>query len=137
MTLALIVWLVMTVLPSLKVLGCVILAASCIGLFIFGMMKAVDEVDGPWSWLTKQFKWAIPVMLLALFTPSKETAWYMVGAYATQTVVQSDTAKELASDSVDVLKSLIKKSKEYIDADQAKELDKAAQASPKLKQERT
>lgn len=117
MMLAFLVWLVMTVLPAVKGLGVFLFLASVLGL-IAGGLGAIDFGVGNCvlTFMRRNLKWAVPVMLLALFTPNKETTWYMVGAYATQTVVQSETGQQLAGDSLDVLKSLIKKSKEYIDS---------------------
>jgi hypothetical protein len=129
MMLALVVWLVMTALPAIKGIG-IAIAAICGVATVVGGITAIDygTDNTVLRNLRKNLKWAIPVMLLGVFTPNKETSWYMIGAYATQTVVQSETGKELASDSLGVLKSLIKKSKEYIDETDAKTLAPATKA---------
>lgn len=125
MTLALIVWLVMTALPGLADLG-IGLAFGFGVLLVVGGITAIDygSSNAILEWTKKHLKWAIPVMLLALFTPNKETAWYMVGAYAAQTVVQSDAAHELGADTYDLLKDLIKKSREFINSEQSEQINK-------------
>lgn len=124
MTLALIVWLVMTVFPLLSSLSEILLAVGIGWLVVFGFifMITYDEsyMTGIFEASKRKLKSKVWASLFALsfmcaLVPSKETSWYMVGAYATQTVVQSDTAKELASDGVDVLKSLMARAKAEIE----------------------
>lgn len=119
MILALIVWLVMTVFPLLSKLSVLltIVGVACVVVSLI-LVTFPDEDVSNGSKKIMRSGW-LKVTFLAAFlcalVPSKETSWYIVGAYATQTVVQSDTAKELAGDGVDVLKSLMKKAKTYID----------------------
>lgn len=123
MFLAMIVWLVMTVFPSIKVLGIIACGAAAFIAFC-SLLAYAEDSYGFLAFAKKTVKWLVAAILIAGITPSTETSWYMVGAYATQTIVQSETGKELASDSLDVLKSLIKKSKQYIDEADLKELPK-------------
>lgn len=116
MMLALIVWFVMTVFPVLKGLAIFGTIVAVVFTGVSGLYALIEDQFGPIKAVAKQLKWVVPVLLLLHMVPSEKTSWYMVGAYATQTIVQSETGKELAGDSLDVLKSLINKSKEYIDS---------------------
>lgn len=128
MLLALIVWLVMTALPAISFIA----VGVTTFVVIFGAIGAIRKYDlnspGMFDWWRKQLRWAIPLIILALFMPNEKTSWYMVGAYATQTVVQSETAKQFAGDGVDVLHSLMKKAKEKIDNYDAEDAPKEAKA---------
>lgn len=133
MFLAMIVWLVMTVFPALNTMAVfftVVVAVLTGGLLFFSLVTEGEWWEGTKP-LFKNLKWALPLVILLHLVPSEKTAWYMVGAYATQTVVQSEAGKELASDSLDVLKSLIKKSKQYIDEADLKDAPKAKDQQPK------
>lgn len=131
MILALIVWLVMTALPAIKVGGIIVSVAFAVSVFFTGFIAA-DSDDSSWlKAVWKQKWWVIPIFLLTLMTPNEKTSWYMVGAYATQTVVQSETAKQFAGDGVDVLHSLMKKAKEKIDNYDAEDTPKEKEAKPK------
>lgn len=116
MFLALIVWLVMTALPAIKIGGYIVAGAFAALMLICAICYADTGEDDWLRGMWKQKIWVVPVFLLALLAPDEKTSWYMVGAYTTQTIAQSDTAKELAGDGVDVLKSLMKKAKQHIDA---------------------
>lgn len=130
MMLALVVWLVMTVFPAIGWMGFVagIVAAGYIFLFGFVCMVTSDSKSERETHefckrrlKSKVWKVLLIVWVVGMLTPSKETSWYMVGAYATQTIAQSDTAQELAGDGVDVLKALMKKAKNYVEDEQVKE----------------
>lgn len=116
MLLAFIVWLVMTAIPTIG--GIAIFVTG--GVIVCSIIGAIRKFDlnqpGLMDWTGKQLRWAIPLVVLASFLPNERTTWYMLGAYTTQTIAQSETGKELAGDGVDVLKSLMKKAKEKIDA---------------------
>lgn len=116
MTLALIVWLVMTVLPAINIIGFVVFVSAVIITIVASINILADSDPTAWRWISKKFIWIVPVVLFSMMTPSKETAWYMIGAYAGQTLVQSETGQAIASDSADVLKSLVRKSKEYVES---------------------
>lgn len=130
MILALIVWLVMTVFPLLSGMAWFLFAFGIIWAFVFGFIRMVADDVREANLVAfckrrlNQKVWKVALVFSFIFAlvPSKETSWYMVGAYATQTVaetaVQSETVKELAGDGVDVLKSLMKKAKTYIDEEQ-------------------
>ena len=124
MTLVLVVWLVMTVLPAIKAIGFALaLAAGFVGAFTV-VFALIEEETKPFLIFRKQLKWILPLLVVAALTPNKETTWYMVGAYGTQKIVESPVAQELAGDGVDVLKSLMRKAKEHIDEIDAKESPK-------------
>lgn len=128
MILALIVWLVMSVIPAVSKIAIVIIFVMVVS-GVIGIVRKLDfHEPSVWDWTRKQLRWAIPVVLLAAFMPSERTAWYMVGAYATQTVAQSETAKQFAGDGVDVLHSLMKKAKEKIDNYDAEDAPKEVKA---------
>lgn len=124
MELALIVWLVMTVFPTLGTVGLILFLGAGGYLCMFGFIAGITSsstVDLPTHEFCKRrlkskvWIWALIISFFCALVPSKETSWYMVGAYATQTVVQSDTAKELAGDGMDVLKSLMARAKAEIE----------------------
>lgn len=115
MTLALIVWLVMAAIPAMKVIGFFLLLATIFCVAIGCGRAFADKEPGMLNWTRKQLKWSVPVLLLAAFLPSEKTSWYMVGAYGTQKLVESPVAQELASDGVDVMKSLLARAKAEIE----------------------
>ena len=118
MFLAFIVWLVMTALPELKIIGFIIslvFGLCVLGTILFGADSYGEDKWNPLKAVWRQAKWVIPVFFLTAFLPNERTTWYMVGAYTTQSIAESATGKELANDGVDVLKSLMKKAKEKID----------------------
>lgn len=124
MTLVLIVWLVNTILPGLSV----VLALALLGLFVaIGFMAVyalIEEDSRPLLKILSYKKSLFFIVLLAILIPSKETTWYMVGAYGTQKLVESPAAQELASDGVDVLKELLAKAKRELAEDKPKESSK-------------
>lgn len=54
---------------------------------------------------------SLPLWFFFLLIPDKETSYNMLAAYGVQTLVENETAQELASDGVDVLKALMSKAK--------------------------
>jgi hypothetical protein len=54
---------------------------------------------------------SLPLWFFFLLIPDKETSYQMLAAYGVQTLVENETAQELASDGVDVLKALMSKAK--------------------------
>lgn len=115
MELALVVWLVMTALPALKGMG----AALAAGTAIFGVISALawclEDHRASFIWWRKKLWLAVPFILITAMLPSEKTSWYMVGAFGTQKLVESPVAQELASDGVDVLKSLMARAKTEIE----------------------
>lgn len=53
----------------------------------------------------------ISLLLVGAIVPNRETTYAMAAAYGVQTIVENETANELASDGVDVLKAWMKKAK--------------------------
>lgn len=115
MSLVFIVWLVTTFIPSISVL--VALAViGCGGMFVFLCVYAcIEEEPAPLLKLLSYKKSLALVIFLACVIPTKESTWYMVGAYGTQKLIENPAAQELASDGVDVLKALMKKAKENLE----------------------
>jgi O-antigen/teichoic acid export membrane protein len=139
MTLALIVWLVMTAVPGIKILAFIGMAISIIFWAILGInydcvngeynTQAKAEAKDMWVRSAKNFRWAVPLMVVAFMLPNKETSWYMVGAYAAETAVTSEVAGELGSAAKDMMLQLMQRAKEevgQIDAEQVKDVAKAA-----------
>lgn len=133
MILAFLVWLVMTVFPALIKIGATLFFVVAVSFVIAGVIALVSEGEclKPWEIWKKVAKYAIPVVIALQFIPDTKTSWYMVGAYATQTVVQSEAAQTLGSDGVDLMKSLIARAKKEIDGVDIKQEIKEAIA-PKV-----
>lgn len=120
MTLALIIYLVFTVLPGIMTI-CKLgffawLAALGVGSFIGGAL----EHEPSYKWTTevclkKWSKWAVLCLVVANFIPSKEVTAYMLAGYGVQTVAQNDQVQELAGDGLDVLQQLMKKAKSSLE----------------------
>ncbi len=55
------------------------------------------------------------ILVLGAALPNRETTYAMAAAYGVQTIVENETANELASDGVDVLKAWMKKAKTEIE----------------------
>lgn len=128
MILAFIVWLVMTVFPALIKIGATLSLAVGLTFVIAGLIALVSEGEclKPWEIWKKVARYAIPIVVALQFIPDTKTSWYMVGAYATQTVVQSEAAQTLGADGVDLMKSLIARAKKEIDGVDIKEEIKQA-----------
>lgn len=136
MILAFIVWLVMTVFPALIKIGAALFIITLTTLFVAGLIGLLSEGDclKPWELWKKFAKYSIPILIALQFIPDTKTSWYMVGAYATQTVVQSEAAKTLGADGVDLMKSLIARAKSEVEGVNIKEEIKEA-VSPEKKEE--
>jgi len=59
----------------------------------------------------------ITFVVIACLIPSEKTTWYMVGAYGTQKLIENPETQALASDGVDILKSLMAKAKKELAED--------------------
>jgi hypothetical protein len=114
MTLAFIVWLVMTAIPALKMMGLVLLIGTVIGAGGCFIHDMDEEEYTALNWLRKKLRIILLLILTSFMLPDKEATWYMVGAYGTQKIIESPVAQDFAADGVDVLKSLMKKAKENI-----------------------
>lgn len=51
------------------------------------------------------------ILVIGAALPNRETTYAMAAAYGVQAIVENETANELASDGVDVLKAWMKKAK--------------------------
>lgn len=58
-----------------------------------------------------------PIWFLFVLVPEEDTAYKMLAAYGVQTLVENETAQELASDGVDVLKAMMNKAKKDLEED--------------------
>ena len=126
MILAFLVWLVMTVFPTLIKIGTTLFFVVGVSFIIAGLIALVSEGEclKPWEIWKKVAKYAIPVVIALQFIPDTKTSWYMVGAYAAQTVVQSEDAQM-------IMESLIARAKKEIDGVDIKQEIKEAIA-PKV-----
>lgn len=124
MTLVLIVWLVDTILPGLSVVLTLAVLGFAAAILFTAVYALIGEDRRPLCKIVSYKKSLFFVVLLAILIPSKETTWYMVGAYGTQKLVESPVAQELASDGVDVLKDLLAKAKREIAEEKPKESSK-------------
>lgn len=138
MTLALIVWLVMTVIPAINILGwlsiAILTAATLLCLLAWAdtsdnrpnlQAERYQRLKG----FLKHYRWAIPLAIFISLVPSEKTTWYMVGAYAAESAVTSETAGELGAAAKDMLLELMNKAKAEIgevDGDKVAEVAKAA-----------
>ncbi|QGH72646.1 MAG: hypothetical protein [Myoviridae sp. ctThM1] len=121
MTLVLIVWLVNTILPGLSCVLALTFIGLLIAIVITGLYALIEEESEPLLKILSYKKSLFALVILSILIPSKETTWYMVGAYGTQKLVESPAAQELASDGVDVLKELLAKAKRELAEDKPKE----------------
>ena len=111
MSLVFIVWLVTTFIPSVSVLVALLTIATVV-MFGFLSLYAFIESDSEQLLKFLTYKKSIALIIfLACIIPSKESTWYMVGAYGTQKLIENPVAQEIAADGVDVLKDLMKKAK--------------------------
>ena len=126
MLFAFIVWLVMTAIPTLHVIGIITCIGFAIAIFATTAYGADEDDFSYLKNVCKHLKWGIPLVLAIALLPGERTSWFMVGAYATQTIAQSDVAQELGQDSVDVMKALLAKAKQEIGDVDVKEIAKEA-----------
>lgn len=116
MTLALIVWVVMTILPALEAIKIVFVVFAGITLFVAGLIWLITEGEhdgGIKIWL-KQLKWSLPLFIFLILVPNTQTAWYMVGAYAAEQAATSEMAGEVGTAAKEMMLELMKKAKEEI-----------------------
>lgn len=121
MTLVLIVWFVNTILPGLSVVLTLAVLGVSAAIIFLAVYALIEEDTKPLLKLLSYKKSLFFIVVLAILIPSKETTWFMVGAYGTQKLVESPAAQELASDGVDVLKELLAKAKRELAEDKPKE----------------
>jgi len=124
MTLVLIVWLVSTILPGLSIVLILAVLGLSAAILFMAVYALIEEDSKPLLKILSYKKSLFFIVVLAILIPSKETTWYMVGAYGTQKLVESPVAQELASDGVDVLKGLLAKAKTELAKDKPKEATK-------------
>lgn len=118
MTLALIVWLVMTLIPLAKGILSTVLAVMTV-TFVIGAFCVIEaESFAPLRTLTSFWKnilkWFAPLLVVFALLPNEKTAWYMVGAYAAESAVTSEVAGELGGAAKDMLLELMNKAKAEI-----------------------
>jgi hypothetical protein len=92
------------VLSNLACLACLILIISGIASFICLMMLAeYDAGEKETNRLKKALAIALSAALLLVFIPDKKTMYLMVGAYATEKIVETPEAKEFGSKLLNVV----------------------------------
>lgn len=117
MELALLVWLVMTVIPAINGIGIFATATAAIGggiallCWLFMDSREQRENAEGFRGVKTYLKYALPVALLAALLPDKETSWYIIGAYAAQTVATSEFAGEVAGEGKEILLELMQKAR--------------------------
>ena len=121
MELALVIWAVLT-LPSIGAgiafIGCMVcLVAAGVKVILTanGINRKSKHAEPGDVAIANMAHWAIviflPLWILGVIIPNKDTAQYMLAAYGVQTIVKNESAQELAKDGVDVLKQLLQKTK--------------------------
>lgn len=107
MELVFVVW-VLGVLPNLAKLLILIGLVGITGWVICSVVMAVEGFGRLHkAWLFTP----LIILVLGAALPNRETTYAMAAAYGVQTIVENETANELASDGVDVLKAWMKKAK--------------------------
>lgn len=108
MELVFVVW-ILGVLPTIGEVVTVIGVAGIILWFsIHSALIENDHIVKPHKSLLVVF---ISLLLVGAIVPNRETTYAMAAAYGVQAIVENETANELASDGVDVLKAWMKKAK--------------------------
>ncbi|WYV99251.1 hypothetical protein KoPa4_00083 [Pseudomonas phage vB_PpuM-KoPa-4] len=132
MFLALIVYITMVVLPFVVSLGGTALFVSVIITGILGLLWLFTDGEAQYlkTWLKSGWlKLCIALAVLGALTPNKEVTWYIVGAYAAEKVATADATKELAGETYEMFRDLLKKARENInETDAAKLKEKAGDA---------
>ena len=132
MFLALIVYLTMVVMPFIISLGGTALFVMVIVTAVLGLLWLFSE--GEFKYIKLWFKsgWlklCVALAILGALTPNKEVTWYMIGAYAAEKVATADATKQIAGETYDMFRDLIKKARENINAaDAAKLAEKTGKA---------
>ncbi|QAX98162.1 hypothetical protein [Pseudomonas phage PaGz-1] len=120
MTLAFIIYLVMTAFPALSSAGnfalFVTLATWMAGGFIYLASMGEREHGSIRDALKNHlrpltFKLFLPIIVVGHLVPSSETAWWMVGGYAAQSLYQADATQQVLSESTELLEALVKRAK--------------------------
>ena len=92
------------VLSNLGCLAAIILIVSSIASVICGLMCAeYDAGEEETSRLKKALTITLSAALLLVFIPDKKTMYLMVGAYATEKIVETPEAKEFGSKLLNVV----------------------------------
>ena len=107
MELVFVVW-ILGVIPHLGKLLILIGGVGVIGWAVCSLVMAAERVGKLHkAWLFTP----LIILVIGVALPNRETTYAMAAAYGVQTIVENETANELASDGVDVLKALMKKAK--------------------------
>lgn len=107
MELVFVVW-ILGVLPNLAKLLILIGLVGITGWVICSVVMAAESLGKLHkAWLFTP----LIILVLGAALPNRETTYAMAAAYGIQSIVENETANELASDGVDVLKAWMKKAK--------------------------
>lgn len=132
MFLAMIVYLTMVVLPAIKAAGGFSIFVAFITTGVLGLLWLFSEgqIEYVKGWVKSGwFKLCVALAVIGALTPNKEVTWYMVGAYAAEKVATADATKQIAGETYDMFRDLIKKARENInEADAAKLAEKTGKA---------
>jgi len=132
MFLALIVYLTMVVMPFIISLGGAALFVTAIVTAILGLLWLFSEGELKYIKLWFKSGWlklCVALVIIGALTPNKEVTWYMIGAYAAEKVATADATKQIAGETYDMFRDLIKKARENInETDAAKLKEKAGVA---------
>ncbi|WYV99420.1 hypothetical protein NoPa_00081 [Pseudomonas phage vB_PpuM-NoPa] len=132
MFLALIVYITMVVLPFIISLGGAALFVSIIIIGILGLLWLFTDGEAKYlkTWLKSGWlKLCIALAVLGALTPNKEVTWYIVGAYAAEKVATADATKQLAGETYEMFRDLLKKARENINETDAAKLKEKAEAA--------
>lgn len=132
MFLALIVYLTMVVMPAIKCAGGVAIFAAVVVTAVFGIIWLFSEGEYEYIKLWSKSGWlklCVALGILGALTPDKEVTWYMVGAYAAEKVATADATKQIAGETYDMFRDLIKKARENINETDAAKLKEKADAA--------
>ena len=127
MFLALVVWFVMAFIPAVKILTIFGTLFWLLIIFITGLTWGMHstyeskelgiERKERFNSVAWHVRWIAPIIVFAAILPNRETSWWMISAYAGQTLAQSDVAKEIGVETKDALKELIARAKRELASD--------------------
>ncbi len=107
---AFVIWALGT-LPGIGEALCVIASLGWVAILIIGIPMLADGVKVAKKYMVVGAILFTLMGIVGMITPDKQTAYAMVAGFGIQAIAETPKAQELASDSVDVLSSYLKKAK--------------------------